>query len=333
MDPLATLVSSYVLHDLDAALLRQEVVRHVSAATRRYPDAYFNLGAKTPEAVDDLANRVFTTCARVTKGRFPFSGRVPFRAYVEEHFNGTSIRYHTFYAQVSIMRELLRTDYEHNVVRNPRLRWRGEIYDEIGAALRELAERVPGGNTAPRWRLMGQGLAVVRRDDAVIDELRASGLRDVPGLVARALRSTGPITQSRLANLLFEVLEPVESGEIAAPAGASNDRLAPAHLTVREAVRRTWTELAARDRDLMIALARGDSYDELIARDPSFKHRPGVSAAVDRCNKVFLARLYEALGVEGKPGVPPRELLELLVEVLAEMLPELIGVNAQGGAA
>ncbi len=64
-----------------AVALREAFVRAVSRVTRRYPDEYFELGQRSEEAMEGLADRVLTSRARLPKGRFPFLGRTPFAAY------------------------------------------------------------------------------------------------------------------------------------------------------------------------------------------------------------------------------------------------------------
>lgn len=166
-----------------------------------------------------------------------------------------------------------------------------------------------------------------------MDDLRASGLTEVPALVTRALRATGPTTQSRLANLIADALSSRGEGASPAPEEGPEEPSTPIRLAVREAVLGAWRELEDPDRALMTALATGLSADELIARDPRFKHRVAVTRAVERTNRVFLAHLYPALGVEQAPEIPPRELLELLFEVLVAVLPELQETMTTGGAA
>ena len=109
-DTMPGLVRAFVSDGNEAAHLLSEFMRHVARVARPYPDAYFVLSQKNDDAVDDLGNRAFSICASIEKGRFPFSGRAPFPAYVEEQFDGRTIRYHSFYAKLSITRELLRDD-------------------------------------------------------------------------------------------------------------------------------------------------------------------------------------------------------------------------------
>ena len=152
-DVLPTLVRAASREEPDGGALLREVARHVRRVATPYPDAWFALGRKHPEAMDDLAHRVYTTCVRVPKGRFPFLGRPPFSACAAEDMDGRAIRYHSFYARLSITRELMRADYAHNLSSDPRLAWRAALYGEIGDVLAEVAVKTPGA--PPRWQLAG----------------------------------------------------------------------------------------------------------------------------------------------------------------------------------
>lgn len=318
-DMLPMLVQDFVEHEREGLPLLREFKRNVAAVARTYPDAYFALGQKTPEAIDDLAHRAFTICARVPKGRFPFLGRAPFRAFLAEGMDGRNIRYHSFYARLSITRELLRDEYASNVVRDPALRWRAELYREVGRALAELAEPL-GARKPQTWRLRGQGLVRVRSPEFVIDELRGSGLVAVPALVERALSLLGPSSQSRLAGILGEVL----SGPVTPEAGSeAHDPDPSLTLSVRGAVREAWEGLDAEARDLLVAVASGAPYDELLLRFPRFAHKVALTRAVGRCNEHFLARVYAAVGGERGTNAPPQQLAETILEVLLEMIPDL----------
>lgn len=311
------MVRSWVTRGEDGLALRQQVGRHVASVAQSYPDSYFELGAKTPDAIDGLADRVFTVCSRVPKGRYPFSGREPFRAFVEERFSGRDIRYHSFFARLSVTRELLRDEYARNATRDPRLRWRTELFAAVGEALRAVA--VPSDDTSPRlavWRLAGVGPQLARRADQVVEALRRSVEREVPALVRRALEIGGPTTQSRLTNLLAEVLEPPA---VDAEADDLHDDDPSRRLAVRDAIAEVWGALDDDDRALLLAIARGDSYDELIASVPRFKHRVAITRAVERVNRLFLTRLAAAFGDEALSTSPPKETLDLILDVLAEL--------------
>lgn len=312
-----------------AAPLLAAVHREVRVVSRPYPPAYFALGQKSEQSVADLGNRVFTVCAAVEKGRFPFLGRVPFAAYVEERMDGRAVRYHSFRAKISITREILRDDYARNVVRDPELRWRAELHRAVGVALRDCARsRVQGRGQPPVWDLEDAGPRVLLRWDRLREHLVEHRQEGTAALVRRALARGGPASHHRLSSLLAEVVEPPALDAVPAAEDAVD---LPTRLALREAVRGAWQELAPEDQALLTALVRGDSYDELVARDGRFAHKVAVSRAVKRCGDLFLERILEELGVEaGHRRSPPLALVEAVMEVLEEALP-LGPLAAAGG--
>ena len=332
MSDLSELVARFVREDAGAMELREAVVRHVGQVSRRYPDAYFELGRKTDDAVEGLVDRVFTVCARVPKGRFPFAGREPFAAFVEERFDDPPIRYHSFYARLSITRELLRDDYAFNIRRDPVLRWKDELHREVGQALKATCEPVDDGRGAwRRWKAPGFRLAQVRSLDEVRDRLaRTAGDRPLTELVPEALALAGrALSHSQLSNLLADALGGPPA-EVSVEPETQSDL--PDRMAVRAAVMEAWSELTGDERALLAALARGDSYDTLIARVPGLRDRSAVSRAVSRCGKGFVARVVAQFG-EGPatPGSTPKELVERVVAVLFELLPEFDGQTLEPG--
>jgi hypothetical protein len=319
-DTLPMLVQSFVEGGDQAATLLSEFMRHVAKVCRPYPAAYFALSDKSEESVDDLGHRAFTVCAKIEKGRFPFMSRTPFSAFVAEQFDGRTIRYHSFYAKISITREILRDDYAKNIRRDPVLRWRAEIYAQIGDALKQFATAVPQGRgVPPRWQLSTPGLRAIQPLEVVEARLRAMDERSVEGLVRAALQDAGAMTQSRLANLLGTIL-PAPSGDIE-EAQPVTPVLAE-HMDLRAAVAAAWDGLETPDRTLIIALARGDSYEDLIASDARFTHKVAVSRAVSRVGKHFLQRVIEQIGGEATPSATPRTLMEPIIAVLIELHPD-----------
>lgn len=326
MGSLATLVTEFEAGRstaLRAQDLRDLFLRHVDRVTRRYPDAYFELGCRTDDAVEGLADRVLTICAAVSKGRFPFSGRVPFRAFVEEGFDDPPIRYHSFYARLSIARELLRDDYAFNLRRDPVLRWRDELHRSIGAALRAHAEAVEGdGGGHRRWRVSVRGPTRVRN----LDDVRSALARDadrlsLEELVVRALTLAGqPLAHSALSNLLGDVLGGPKDEVPPVPATPTS---LPDALTLRRSVLSAWNELSEAEQALVIALARGDSYDDLIAAVPAFRDRSAVSRAVRSCGDQFVGRIVRDLGEDPTGGAAtPKRVLELVAAVVLPLLAE-----------
>ena len=334
-DRLPSLVASFVAepHGPSAAPLLAEVSRHVRAVSRPYPDAYFALGQKQDDAIEDLGNRVFAVCASVTKGRFPFSGRQPFHAYAEERMEGRAVRYHSFYAKISVTREIMRDDYARNIVRDPVLRWRAELYKQVGVALRQCAsQETRGRGLPPAWAIPAKGPRLIRPPEDVAGALHRALPADTATLVRIALELGGPTTQSRLTNLLETVLDPPATTEAAGPDPQSD---LPTRLTVRAAVLAAWQELEEADQHLLVAIARGDGYDELIARDPRLKHRVAVTRAVKRCGQAFVQHVLldlglMDLGMDTDIQAPPRQLVEAVMEVLAEILPDPEAADAGG---
>lgn len=319
-DELASLVAEFVQGRSDGAALLAACMRHVATVARPYPDAYFALSRKGGESIDDLGRRVFTTCARVEKGRFPFSGRTPFRAYTEEAFEGRAVRYHSFYAKLSITREILRADYAHNLSSDPQLAWRADLYGDIGRVLRATAQRVDRGpGLPPRWQLPGP--VGIRGDEALAALLRSGRLQDVDALVGEALRKGGPRTQAQLATLLEDVLGPPASAADEARSMHRGKVNIDVVRAVRAAVTEAWRLLDIDDQALLRALAEGLSYDEICARHPRFAHKVAVNRAVERVSKGFVTQVLDRVGGEAGQGARPGELMELVLDVLSD-LPE-----------
>jgi hypothetical protein len=318
-DTLPALVSLFVEQGSHSAELLSEFMRHVATVARPYPAAYFALSDKSDVSVDDLGNRAFTSCARVCKGRFPFEGRTPFGAFVEEAMDGRTIRYHSFYSKLAITREILRDDYAHNIRRDPVLRWRAELYTEIGAVLKvEAVEQPQGRGVPPKWALESTGLRAMQPLSVIEGRLRSADDQSVAGLVRKALHLTVSMSQSQLTNLLASVLPPpaTELPVQTSPAEAMAERM-----DIRGAVARAWEALDVLDQTLIIALARGDSYEDLIARDPRLKHKVAVSRAVSRVGKLFLAEVVDQMGLDTSTDMTPRTLMEPIIAVLHSLYP------------
>jgi hypothetical protein len=321
MEDLTGLIAGFATDEQFAQPLRESFIRHVKQATGRYPNAYFELGQKTPEAVEGLADRSFTVCARVAKGRFPFCARTPFATYVEERFDDPTIRYHSFYAKLSITRELLRDDYAFNVRRDPVLRWKDDLHRQVGKWLRENAtstDTIKGGHA--RWALPASGPNLVRNESIVLEKLKAQPSRELEVLLPAALKLFGQaISHSRLSNWMAEILEAPAQEE-----AMETSSLPPLHRNIREAVAEAWNDLTANERALIGALARGDDYDTLVANVPGLRDKSSVSRAVKSCGGQFIQAIHKAMGIPMQSAAAtPKEVLERVVEVLLPMLPTL----------
>ncbi len=319
-DSLPSLVLSCVETGDASAELLADFMRHVAKVCRPYPAAYFVLNDKSNESVDDLGHRAFTVCATVEKGRFPFQARTPFRAYVEEQFDGRTIRYHSFYAKISITRELMRDDYARNVRRDPVLRWRAELYADIGSVLKNIAEAITQGRgVPPRWQLSGTGLRMMQPLEVVEARMRGAEDKSVEALVRMALTQAGALSQSRLTNLLEAVLDVPSTVE---PESIPNQSDPAERMDIRGAVSQAWDALDDLDHRLIIALARGDSYQDLIAADPRLSHKVAVSRAVNRVGQLFLQQVIDRIGGESSPSATPRSLMEPIIAVLVDLYPD-----------
>jgi hypothetical protein len=318
-DTMPELVRLFVEEGSHAQDLLREFMRHVAKVARPYPDAYFVLGAKNDEAVDDLGHRSFSICSSVEKGRFPFSGRTPFGAFVEEQFDGRTIRYHSFYAKLAITRELLRDDYAFNLRRNPVLRWRAELYADIGDVLKATCEPVSqGGNVPPKWQRSGSGLRMLSPPEVVIAKLRSLKDPDLQTLVHEVIAQAGPQTQSKLTHIIESIIGTPSEDE---PDAIHAEDHTPDRMSVREAVKAGWEGLDDADQALVIALAKGHSYEELIEGHPALSNKVAVSRAVSRVGTAFLNEVISAVGGDASPDATPRTLLEPIMAMLAELYP------------
>jgi hypothetical protein len=160
--------------------------------------------------------------------------------------------------------------------------------------------------------------------------LRKARERDVITIVRTALQQAGPLTCSRLTNFAEAVLGTPEEEEPPAPILPAT---AGTQVGIRRAVLRAWEELEDDDRELLGAIARGEAYDSLVARCPRFKHKVAVTRAVTRCGKHFMARLAGEAGLEDSAmpkGMRPKDLIELVLEVLVEVKPNAVDSPAGG---
>lgn len=289
--------------------------RSTARLVARYPDCWFELGARSDEAVDGLAHRAFTACARVPKGRFPFQDRTPFRCYVDEQFDDRTVGYHTFWARLSITRELLRDDYARNIRRDPELRWRDQLHRELGRLLPERASLTPAG-----WVSPATGPRRALPIEEVIRQIRGEPL-PLAQRLDRALTLLGrPIPHSQLTNLIADTLQ-APAAELDEP--VSEPTCAEAQ-DIRSAVLDAWESLDPDARSLLRALCRGDDYDAIIARSPALRDRSAVSRAMKRIAERFTARVAAALGAEvATVHATPRTLLEHVLDVLLPLVDDL----------
>lgn len=211
--PLADLVQAFLgdPEGAEAAALLEVFRRHVRRATRTTPAGWFASQRRDAATLDDLARRCLDSCARTPRPRYPFSGREPFVAYLDEQLDSAAIRYHTFYARLSVLRELMHDDYAANLVQDFRLPQRIVRYQDVGRALARRAEPVrQGPGLPPLWRLWRDHGAGPREPEVSLTAwLRADPPADLDDLVVRALQAAGVLSQARLTYLADAVLPPL----------------------------------------------------------------------------------------------------------------------------
>ncbi len=97
----------------------------------------------------------------------------------------------------------------------------------------------------------------------------------------------------------------------------------PDAMTLRRSVLSAWKTLSEGEQALVVALARGDSYDDLIAAVPTFRDRSAVSRAVRACGELFVGQIVRDLGEDPTGGeATPKQVLELVAAVVLPLLAE-----------
>ncbi len=318
-DVLAPLVRAYLATHASGDALLQALRPHVHRIAGRYPHAYFEGARRDDDSLAVLEGLVFTHCVRTARTREPFRGRPPFQAYVEEEFPDPPIRYHTCYGPLSVTREVLRDEYARQVRQDPELKRRDRIYRALGPVLDAGAERVPRQRSQPLWRVAPKGPARVL-DLAEVRQRLLGSERPLPELALEALRLAGqPLSRSQLSHLVADILDPGQER----PDPVRDDTVA--RLAVRAAVADAWASLEPLDRALLAGLARGDDGKALQARDPRLNNPVQLTRALKRVGDGFVAAMAARMDQDSQVAVKPRVLVERVVGVLVEMLPELEG--------
>ncbi len=315
------------------ARTRSEVAR----LSRRYPAVYFELGDRSAESVDSLAHRVFTNLDVRAYGRFPFSKRTPFDAFLQEQMDDGQVRYHSFDSRLSVTRESLREQYAFNVRHHPEWAERERIHREVVAFLKESARPFPG--RSPRWPRYGlsswsDGPRSPRnwdREDVVRILARRSGW-PVASRVELVLAKRGvPMYPGAISSLLQEA---ELSGQPLPPppdADSSEGSARAARLLVRQTLAIGWRALEPDERTLLVKLLAGTPYREVVQSMPSYRDPSAVTRALARLCSRLLAPLCEGLGGEGLGSLRPQQQAELLFAALVE-LPEVRRAQEAGRA-
>lgn len=299
--------------------------RGVRTVAQRYPGVYFELGYRTDEAMTSLVHLVFTDLDGRDYGRFPFTNRTPYDTFQAESMTDDECRYHSFNARLSVTREALRQQYQHNVRRHPAWLHREELHRSVLAALAEDCVPFPGRHPSwPRYGLpaWSDGLRASKPDwdpDAVVRLLRRRGGWSVSAQVQIVLSKHGaPMYPGAISRLLqdasvapdaFESADQLRSNE----GGSPDDQVA-----VRRAAADAWDALSSSERALLGLLLAGRPYRDIPLEIPELGNPSAVTRALGRICDGFLARLLAQWGACGTEAARPRPkaAAELLLSVL-----------------
>lgn len=303
----------------------------VARVSRRYPAVYFELGDRSDESVRSLGHRVFTFLDGRVYGRFPFSDRTPFDAFLADQLPDDRVRYHAFDARLSVTREALRDQYAFNVRHHPEWAEKETLHRQVVAALKQHCRPVPG--RSPRWPRYG----LAAWGDAPRSPRPDWDREDVVRILAR--RAAWPV-ESRVQLVLARRGAPMYPGAISSllqesdvansSADIDPDLLARdssegaarvARLLVRQHLAAAWTALEEDERGLLLDLLAGRPYREIVERSPRYRDPSAVTRALSKLCTRLLAPLCEALGQDGDEvhGLRPQQQAELLFGALAEL--------------
>ena len=147
----------------------------------------------------------------------------------------------------------MRDDYAFNLRRDPVLRWRAELYADIGTVLNTVWSVPQGKGVPPKWQRTGSGLRMLQPIEVVEAKLRKLESPSVETWFMKPW-DKGPLTQSRLTHVIEAVLGTPATDEV--EAGYVEEHTAD-RMGLREAVANAWNELESADQALVIALSKG----------------------------------------------------------------------------
>jgi hypothetical protein len=288
---LASAIQDFLERRSDGTALLRLFRAQVERRTRSYPNVYFG-GERDSDAIADIANEVFVACLSPVSWS-PFDGRTPFDLFVEEQHPDGSILWLLFQGNFSLLRDVMR--------RQP-ARWGGPEDQH-----RRQVNRVLNGILAR---------TCVRQEAA--EETWAAPLCSGPApadreaLVPWLVGRFGPLSRRDILRLTLAWEGRGESEEHVHESSPLLD--------VRSAIVDTWWRLDPWDRALVVSIARGDPYVDILGWFPS-RDSVALSRRLSAVNRRFL----EALGLP-EAAVPPKELAERVAAVLIELPRVLSGV-------
>lgn len=313
-----TWVKGYVVARRHSEELVPHFHRRSAHVARPYPEAYFLNRDKGEHGLLDLSHRVFTRAALEERESGAHKGLTPFQVFVARRFNGPVIRSWTFYHRRSITRQVLHACYRLNLRHSSRLRWQARRSAEVLAALKAEAVEIPVQGGASLWTLASTPPGPALDPQTLRERMRSHTDRGVAGMVTLALTHLGAATHDLLTDLVVDALGGPPADDSDAPPPAEDVEPARLAVPLLSALRR----LDPEDRELLIAVGEGLSYDEVLARYPRYRSRPRLSEAVCAVNRVFIEILEGSLERE-LPQLRPKRLMRLLFDTLLDLVPTL----------
>lgn len=324
---------------------------HRFATARNLPPDFFPDRNREPEAeqdgIDMITNDVFVACNSQPIGRAPFYNRPPFQAYLDDDMSEGRIGMLTFTGRHSLTWEAFKRQYARNCTAWPDLARRARTWDEVGTALRRVAQPVDRDERPVRWWV--PGLRRVVPAEQVAEDLRRRGLTDIEAILRELLERSGPQTATTLTRLVQDVRGERSHSEVAAEeqretedatsidinytwndveaatwhsanAGHNTWHKREDELTWRREVGGAWLALSPHEQWLLRAIANGLRYHEVMAQRPDqYRNPEAVRYALDRITRVFLHRCASAFGGDLQDKTRLQDLTELIWDVLASM--------------
>jgi hypothetical protein len=307
-----------------------DTLRATNRVSRRYPGAYFELCGRTNESVTSLGHRVFVRLDGRRFGRFPFSDRTPFDAFVADQMIDRDVRWHSFTARLSIAREILREQYAFNVRHHPEWAARDALHKGVVAALKADFPTWPG--RSPRYPRFGLaawpgGPRTVRPDwdrDEIVRIVTRRATWPLQTRIEIVLAKHGaPMYPAAISSVLQDA--DVASADTSIDpdqlsAGGQSEALAST-LSVRQLIAERWRTLSDEEQELLVLLVTGRPYREVVEAIPSLNDPSAVTRTLARICDRFVSHLAEAFGgprSEG-PRLKPKQQAELLFGVLVEL--------------
>ncbi len=315
--------------------------RGVRTVAQRYPGVYFELGCRTEESMTSLVHRVFTDLDGRQIGRFPFSDRTPYDAFLAEAMPDGQCRYHSFNARLSVARETLRQQYSHNVRRHPAWLQREELHREVVAILKEECAPFPGRH--PNWPRYGlpswpDGLRPTRPDwnpDEVVRALRRRGGWSVSARVQIVLSKHGaPMYPGEISRLLQDASIDAAVFESSDDLGSANDSPPDDQLAIRQAAATSYAALSQTERALLGLLLAGRPYKDIPSELPELGNPSAITRALERICDGFLKQVLIQVGAQRSEATQlrPKAAAELLLAVLVTLpgvREELLAADAE----